>query len=89
MGLKVLIVEDQFIEANDLQITLEKAGHSVCGIAKSVKSALEAIKTDKPEIVLLDIFLKGPLSGIDLAPVLTKDNIPFIFYFCQFRPKNL
>lgn len=88
MGLNVLIVEDQFIEANDLQLILESAGHFVCGVAKSVAAALELLKTNKPDIVLLDIFLKGPQTGIDLAPSLTTENIPFIFISANSDPST-
>jgi AmiR/NasT family two-component response regulator len=43
MNKKVLIVEDQFVEANDLQLMLRKAGYDVCGIARSVDIAEEMI----------------------------------------------
>jgi DNA-binding NtrC family response regulator len=76
---KVLIVEDQFVEANDIQLILEKAGYTVCGIARSVQIALEMIKKEIPGLVLLDIFLKGKLTGIDLASKLREDNIAFIY----------
>jgi DNA-binding NtrC family response regulator len=76
---KVLIVEDQFIEANDLQLILEKAGYEVCGIARSVPIAQEIIQKEKPDLVLLDIFLKGKLTGIDLARQLRDDNVAFIY----------
>jgi len=76
---KVLIVEDQFVEANDLQLMLQKAGYEVCGIARSVPIAQEIIKKERPALVLLDIFLKGNLTGIDLAKQLREDNIAFIY----------
>ncbi|HEX7903443.1 MAG TPA: sigma 54-interacting transcriptional regulator [Chitinophagaceae bacterium] len=79
MNKKVLIVEDQFVEANDLQLMLRKAGYEVCGIARSVDSAREIIKKEKPGLVLLDIFLKGKLTGIDLARQLKEENIAFIY----------
>lgn len=79
MKKKVLIVEDQFVEANSLQLMLEKAGYEVCGIARSVTIAREIIKKDKPELVLLDIFLKGKDTGIDLARELREQNIAFIY----------
>ncbi|GGM96905.1 hypothetical protein GCM10010967_33340 [Dyadobacter beijingensis] len=86
MGLNVFIVEDQFIEANDLQLILESAGHSVCAIVKSVAGALEFLTTARPDIVLLDIFLKGPETGIDLAPALTAAGIPFIYISANSDP---
>lgn len=79
MGLNILIVEDQFIEANELRNILQDAGHTVAGIAKSVDQALAILKKVTPEIVLLDIFLKGTLTGIDLAQILGNEHIPFIY----------
>ena len=79
MNKKVLIVEDQFVEANDLRLMLAKAGYEVTGIARSVPIALEMIKNEKPGLVLLDIFLKGKLTGIDLARQLREENIAFIY----------
>ncbi len=76
---KILIVEDQFIEADYLRSILVKAGHKVCGIARSVSQAEEIIEQEKPKIVLLDIFLKGRATGIDLAHQLRKEHIAFIY----------
>jgi DNA-binding NtrC family response regulator len=79
MNKKVLIVEDQFVEANDVQLMLEKAGYQICGIARSFSAAQEMIAKEEPGLVLLDIFLKGKLTGIDLARQLREQNIPFIY----------
>lgn len=76
---KILIVEDQFIEANNLQMILERAGYHVCSIARSVPEAIEIVEKENPNIVLLDIHLKGKLTGIDLAKILRKKNIPFVY----------
>lgn len=78
-SLKILIVEDQFIEANHLRIMLKKAGHSIIGMARSVADAKYYIAQERPELVLLDIFLSGKETGIDLAEILKEDNIPFIY----------
>lgn len=79
MKANILIVEDEFIEANNIGIALKSAGYRVLPIAKSVPEAVRIIEQEKPDIVLLDIFLKGALNGIDLANVLNKSQIPFIF----------
>jgi DNA-binding NtrC family response regulator len=79
MALKVLIVEDQFLEADSLSIILKKEGYEIQGIAKSVEEAVKLIDKSKPDIALVDVFLKGTLTGIDLARLLDKKNIPFIF----------
>lgn len=76
---KILIVEDEFIIADVLRDTLEKAGYFVCGIAATVKDALDLIRKNKPDLILLDIYLKGSLTGIDLAKQLAEMNIPFVY----------
>ncbi len=75
----VLVVEDEFAVANDLQLILESAGYQVTGIAFSVEEALELLEPTPPDMVLLDIYLNGPVTGIDLARTLMERNIPFIF----------
>ena len=79
MKKNILIVEDQFIEANYLKNLLEKAGYKSCRIARSFVQAKEFIEQEKPTLVLLDILLSGNLTGIDLAKYLNKENIAFIY----------
>ncbi|MFY7826628.1 MAG: sigma-54-dependent transcriptional regulator [Flectobacillus sp.] len=76
---KILIVEDEFIVAYDLKLMLTKGGYLVTGIASSVERALQYIEEKKPDWVLIDVILKGDLTGIDLAQILHKRNIPFLF----------
>lgn len=76
---KILIVEDEFIVANDLKIMLIKAGYQVTGIASSVVQARKSIAEKMPDWVLLDIMLKGDLTGIDLAWELREKKIPFLY----------
>jgi two-component system response regulator HydG len=79
MKAKILIVEDQFIEANNLRLILKKAGYTVCEIARSVPDALAIIEKENPLLVLLDIQLDGPLTGIDLAKLLREKNMGFVY----------
>jgi two-component system, NtrC family, response regulator HydG len=76
---KILIVEDEFIVANDLKLMLKKAGYQVTGIASSVIQARKSIEEKRPDWVLIDIMLKGNLTGIDLAWELRKINLPFLY----------
>ncbi|MGI4863843.1 MAG: sigma 54-interacting transcriptional regulator [Janthinobacterium lividum] len=75
----VLIVEDEFLIANDLRRILTKAGYDVLGLAESATEARALVAQAVPAIVLLDIFLKGDETGIDLAYWLGERQIPFIF----------
>ncbi|MEL1244957.1 sigma-54 dependent transcriptional regulator [Flavobacterium sp. DGU11] len=76
---KILIVEDEFIVANDLKMILKKGGYDVVGIASSAAQARTMITAKKPQWVLLDIILKGDETGIDLAWELIKCKTPFLF----------
>jgi len=75
----VLIVEDEFIEANTLEEILVKAGYTVTGIARSVSTALNMIEKRRPGIVMLDIQLQGNLTGIDLGVKLREMKIAFLY----------
>ncbi len=79
MSSKILIVEDQFVEAYGISLILEPAGYSIIGIAASVEEALILISRDAPDMVLLDIYLQTALTGIDLARTLAEKNIPFVY----------
>lgn len=76
---KILIVEDQFIEANRLRSILEIAEYQVCTIAHSFHDALNVIRKEGPDLVLLDIFLQGNLTGIDLAAELQDMGLAFVY----------
>jgi len=76
---KILIVEDEFIVANDLKMILKKEGYTVVGIASSTTQARAMVTAKKPDWVLLDIILKGDETGIDLAWELLECKTPFLF----------
>lgn len=86
---RILIVEDEFIVAHDLQMILSHAGYTIAGIADSVKNALLILDQQEVDLVLLDIFLKGKQTGIDLAKVLMKKQIPFIYISANSNEKVL
>ena len=79
MKKKVLIVEDEFIVANNLRQVLQRFGYEVSGIAASAEEAEAHIQSHRPDIVLLDIRLQGERSGIDIARKLKSENIAFIY----------
>jgi DNA-binding NtrC family response regulator len=89
MNKKILIVEDEFVVANALRITLVQAGYTVTGIASSADDADEQLLTEKPDFVILDIQLGGKRSGIDLARKLNDDHIAFIYLSANSSQKIL
>lgn len=76
----IYIVEDESIVAKDLQATLQKLGYSVLGISNNGEDAIEKIAELNPNLVLMDIMIKGSLTGIQVAEVIKMEqNIPVIF----------
>src|SRR5688572_8942105 len=88
MKKKILIVEDEFIVANDLDIMITAAGYESLGIAISVNAAMEQMAKTVPDLVLLDIRLQGTLSGIDLARILRNENKAFIYLSANSNDKT-
>ncbi len=77
---RIFIVEDERIIAIDLQRRLERLGYAVCGSATNGLDALEGIRSQRPDLVLMDIVLPGDLDGIDVAVKLKEEGgAPVIF----------
>ena len=78
---KVLIVEDDAIIATDLQKILQKKGHSVLSIARTLDEAVAMARKDPPELILADVQLADGSSGIDaVRAILTEfGQMPIIF----------
>lgn len=86
---KILIVEDESLVSQHIKSVLKNLGMKVCGIADNVGDAFQLIKEHSPDLVLIDIQLKGDLNGIDLARCLTTRNLPFVFLTANFEGKLL
>jgi len=77
---KVLIVEDEGIVCLDLRNTLSGYGKIESEVAFTGEDAIKMIKNDKPDLVLMDIGLKGKIDGIEAAKIVTQNyNIPVVF----------
>ena len=78
--LNIFIVEDESIVAKDIQNSLIKLGYTVVGIANNGKDAIEKITELMPDLVLMDIMIKGDLTGIDVSEkIKEKISVPIIF----------
>lgn len=80
VGERIVIVEDESVVALNIRLRLETAQYQVEGIADSAKAALSLIEKTLPDLVLMDIRLKGNQSGIEIAKtVRDRWNIPVIY----------
>ncbi len=76
----VLVVEDEAIVSKDIQHSLKKLGYNVVGAASTGEKAIDMAGNLNPDIVLMDIMLKGKLTGIDAAEeIKAKHDIPVIY----------
>jgi PAS domain S-box-containing protein len=76
----ILVVEDEAIVAKDLQNRLKKFGYKVCGITSSGQEAINKAITIKPDLILMDVRLKGQMDGIEAAEEIHKYlDIPVIY----------
>ena len=77
---QVLVVEDDAIIAEDLRRSLKRMGHDVPTIARSSEEALRAVEAAKPQLILMDIKLKGSVDGIATAAMIRRrEPIPLIY----------
>lgn len=77
---KILIVEDETIVAMEIQSRLEEYKYEVVGIASSGEKAIEKVEETLPDLVLMDIVLKGDLDGIEIASqIRSRFNIPVVY----------
>lgn len=78
--IKILVVEDESIVAKDIQATLIRLGYDVPAVASSAQVAFTKLEEIKPDLVFLDIRLKGDLDGIHISEHIKKTyDIPVIF----------
>ncbi len=80
MSTSIYIVEDERLVAEDIRISLESNGYTVAGIAASRDQAIEGIRRTLPNVVLMDIILKGPGDGVEAARMVrTLFDIPVLY----------
>jgi two-component system, response regulator PdtaR len=76
----VLLVEDDNIIAKVAEWRLKNLGYTLCGRASTGAEAMELVVRNKPDIVLMDINIKGEIDGIETARMIKKGfNIPVVY----------
>lgn len=79
-AIKILIVEDNVIIADDMQSMLEEIGYEIVDNVIVYEQAIEVLKTQQVDLVLIDIILASDKTGIDLGKHIRENyDIPFIF----------
>lgn len=78
--IRILIVEDEVITAMALRMDLQSSGYEVVGLVSSGEEAIGRAGSERPDLVLMDVNIRGVMTGIDVALALRSAyNIPSIF----------
>ncbi len=79
-NVKILVVEDESIVAKDIQNRLKKIGYDVLAVACSGEEAINKAAETSPDLVLMDIRIKGDMDGVEAAgQIYTRFNVPVIY----------
>ena len=77
---RIAIIEDEILIADNIAFHLQALGHTPIGPANNFDAAIALFEREKPDMVLLDIRIKGEKSGLDIAKVIhSRFHFPFIF----------
>jgi CheY-like chemotaxis protein len=76
----ILVVEDERVVASDLRLRLESGGYAVCAIVSSGLEAVEKAGALRPDLVLMDVTLRGEFDGIQAAEEIRKRHgLPVVY----------
>jgi CheY-like chemotaxis protein len=80
LGKKLMIVEDEIIIAEDIQMIMSGLGYTQTEIVMYAEQSVEMVREFLPDLILMDVFLKGDMSGIEAAKRIRNEySIPIIF----------
>ncbi len=79
-SVRIFIVEDEVVIVRGLEDALQRQGYEVCGFAFSGEEALAEVERKRPDLALVDIYLKGEMDGIHLADrIMRRLRLPVIY----------
>lgn len=84
MSSRILIVEDEPIVADDLVRRIRRMGHDVIGVTDSGPEAISLSEALKPDLILMDIQLRGPMDGREAALQIQESTGAAVIYITAF-----
>jgi len=88
-NLSILIVEDDAIISMDIEQRVQRLGHKVVGVVDRADKAFSTIIKEKPDLILMDINLKGEMDGISIADRLYKDMGIRVIYITAYSDPEM
>lgn len=87
---RALIVEDEYLIAFDIEASMRELGFDTCAVASNQRDAIELAKSDRPDVVVMDVYLDGTRSGIEVARWLRDVcDVPVVFMTAQIDKSTL
>jgi len=86
---KILVVEDERIIAKDIKMSLEGLGYDVCALVASGEDVIEMAKRENPDLLLMDIMLKGEIDGIETVNQLRSHLDVPVVYLTAYADDNI
>ncbi len=86
--IKILIVEDEIIVAMEIEFALQSSGFNVVGKASNSQKALELAEKFLPDVILMDINIKGNSNGIETALDIFKFHKPAVIFVSAYSDKE-
>jgi diguanylate cyclase (GGDEF)-like protein/PAS domain S-box-containing protein len=78
--IRILIVEDEGLIARDIENMVKNAGYEICDVVSSGQDAIESAEKHQPDLILMDIILRGDIDGVEAAERIREHfNIPVIY----------
>ena len=85
---KILIIEDETIISFGYRLQLERMGFEVTGTARSSDEAEKLLEVEMPDLIIMDIYLKGEKNGLELArEIQARQMVPIIFLTASTKPE--
>lgn len=85
---KILIIEDEAIISFGYRLQLERMGFEVIGTARSSDEAEAALSAETPDLIIMDVYLKGEKNGLELAKEIHQEKpIPILFLTASTKPE--
>jgi CheY-like chemotaxis protein len=87
--IKILVAEDELIIARWLKMELELLDYEVCALVSSGEEAITSAVKFEPDVILMDVYLNGELSGLETARMIQKKNDCKIIFMTGYNKANL
>lgn len=85
----IVLVEDRSLVGRDIQRKLENFGYTVTDLVGSGDATLEAVRSNKPDLILMDVNLKGEMDGIETVDKISEDYDIHVVFMTAYSEEKI